>query len=337
MNSQSLRTALAAGLVGLATLVGGVVADAAPMPMPTPAPMSMQPGVGIPGVIPLRHSLLPTRTAAVAPRAAASGIDTTPPVLTGFSVGSTVDASLAFAQLPITLKGTDDYSGISVFYIYAQGPNGQWISTAYAPGFQVRKASSMAAFNFTSQYPSGTWVVQEVDVYDNAGNITYYDHAALAALGNAQFTVLNTFAPALDTSPPAMVSGVILTPTISLSSFAKGSASNPPVAGMQVDIVDTGTPRVSGVQWAQAYFCDVTALHCFSTYQQETLAGNASKSARTSGWLYAPYLAPGDYYLYYMVTVDFQGNYQFLTSQRFGGETDFSTLLPGGQVITLTP
>lgn len=43
---------------------------------------------------------------------AEGALDTTPPVLTALTVGAKVNASLAKAQLPITLKITDDLSGV---------------------------------------------------------------------------------------------------------------------------------------------------------------------------------------------------------------------------------
>ena len=49
-----------------------------------------------------------------------------------------------------------------------------------------------------------------------------------------------------------------------------------------------------------------------------------------------PYVVPGLYYLYQLLALDFAGNVRPLTGSEFGGETDFSALLPDGHTITLT-
>jgi hypothetical protein len=326
MHHPSFRAALAVALVSLGTALS---AHATSMPA----------GGFAPGAVPPRLGLDPHRASA-SPRAAAiradGALDTTAPVLTGFSAGASVDAALAFAQLRINLQGTDDLSGINAIYVYAQGPSGQWIGIGYYGGYQAKKVAGATAFNFNVNYQPGTWTIQEVDVYDNAGNVSSYFTADLAAMGNTTFTVSNRLASQLDTAPPTFTSASILTPSISLSSHAKGT-SNYPVAGMQVALTDTGTPRTSGVQYAQAYFCLADLSACFSMYMQDGVVGAASVSFKMAGQLYSPYLTAGDYTLYYLYGVDWQGNATYQTNQFFGGDTDFSTLLPGGQVITLTP
>lgn len=66
-----------------------------------------------------------------------------------------------------------------------------------------------------------------------------------SALGNTTFTVVNP--GAYDAVAPTFASGQVLTPTVSLSAIARGTANQAPFIGVRVVAADAGSTAVAGV------------------------------------------------------------------------------------------
>lgn len=264
-------------------------------------------------------------------------IDSTPPALTLFNAGTTLNLAKAAAPFQITIKGTDDLSGLKSVNWDATGPSGQVISGSIDTAFPAASYSGKGGFAGVSQFlEPGTWTVTHVYGYDWAANFFSLDAAGAAALGNTSFTVSNS--GGYDLVKPTLTSGKLITPSKSLSVVAKGTASEDPLIGLKVTVADTGNTAVSGIQSASAILCQLAdpgkciypvGLTSATGLTSTTLTLKSQVSAARGN-------VPGAYTLRAVTVMDHAGNFTTLTSTAFGGTTDFSTLFPA-TVITLTP
>lgn len=268
------------------------------------------------------------------PRAAAvhRGADTKAPKLTMFNAQAQVNANLSFSQLAIDMKATDFDSGIEYVFVYATSPSGQYTGTGYSNGYPAAQVHRTVGMSFNRYSEPGDWTVTEVDVYDAAGNVSSYDAAQLALLGNTVFTVKND-SWARDVSPPVLTTARVLTPDVPLTD---GTNLLSPWIGVSMTAVDTGSPRAAGVNYMAFEFCTLDLQHCFATGWSSTWASQARTVATPGVQLYGGSYPAGTYYLYYTYVVDWAGNAQYLTGSEFGGDTDFSTLFPAGHTMTLS-
>lgn len=265
------------------------------------------------------------------------GSDTTPPVLTAFNAGTALNLGKAAAPFRISIKGTDNLSGIKSVNYSATGPSGQVISGATDTAFPATTYSVLGGFAGVSQFlEPGTWTFTEASAFDWAGNLVNLDEAALAALGNTTFTVSNT--GGYDLVKPALTSGKLITPSVSLSAVAKGTASEDPFAGAQVTVTDAGNTAVAGVQSAVAIFCQLAdPSKCIVLTGSTTATGVGSVTLKLKSQVSAARgNVVGAHTLQSVTVRDHAGNFSTLTSTLFGGTTDFSTLFPA-TVITLKP
>jgi hypothetical protein len=182
----------------------------------------------------------------------------------------------------------------------------------------------------------GAWTIVHARLEDLAGNPRKVDAAALAALGNTAFTVVNpgTF----DNVAPTLVSGQLLTASVSLTGTAKGT-TQAPFVGLKLSVADTGATGVAGIATVHAAFCLADESRCLDVIQSTPLGGSAVSATVTIGRQVAGALgdAPGEYLLYEVVLIDHAGNARELLSTAFGGATDFSVLFTGGTSILLKP
>ena len=155
----------------------------------------------------------------------------------------------------------------------------------------------------------------------------------LAALGNNVVTITNRFG--VDAVPPTLVSGKILTPTVSLSAFQPGT-SIPLYAGVQVKTKDSGDTIVSGLRYVSADFCMLDSSACFRVQTYPNAAGSPQGTYQMGSQPANWWPSPGDYHLNYVYLEDLAGNTTYLTSTEFGGTTNFKKLFPS-VVITLEP
>jgi hypothetical protein len=271
-------------------------------------------------------------------------IDTTPPVLAAFNAGTSVDARLANSGVPIGLTLTDDLSGVAYVYVEAHGPHGQVIEVQRTFDYADRKARATLGLMLSSAAEPGDWQVTYLYAYDLAGNGLSLGQSALAALGNTHFTVSND---AFDAIPPRLVRGRILTPSFSISKYAKGVPRGGPLEspGVGIKVTDDGGPGSAGVRSATMNFCMPDEYGDCYDYDFMLMADNASGlpgDATTdlvlgadADYFYST-PTPGTYALESLVLTDFAGNTRTYTSTDFGGDTDFSKYFPTTTIV-VTP
>jgi len=258
------------------------------------------------------------------------------PTLTAFHADASVNAALSGAQLKVTLSATGASAGITEVSIYAVSPNGQRATYAGpSVGFPSNDVTTTVGLTFGVYSQPGTWTITQVVLYDDAGNYTVYDHDQVAALGDASFTVTNANPRALDLTPPTLVGGRILTPTVKLT---PGANPIDTWAGVQVKLTDAGNPASSGFDWADTVFCTLDRAHCIWLGWGPSVLGQSGATPRMGTNLanLGGSVVPGTYWLDAVMLHDIAGNATTLTSRMFGGSTDFSTYFPAGQSFVVT-
>lgn len=277
----------------------------------------------------LHRPALPTAEAAA---------DTTPPTLTLFDAGTTWSMNRGAAPLSVAVKATDDLSGLSHILIEAVGPGGQSLFALGAFDYPVLSVSRRVPMNtlFAGRLlQPGAWSIVRVRLVDVAGRPRKLEGAALAALGNTAFSVVNP--GSYDDVAPTLVSGQVLTAAVSLSATAKGT-SQAAFVGMKLGVADTGASAVAGIATVHAAFCLADESRCIDILQATPLGGAPTSATVTIGRQVAAALGdqPGDYVLYEVILVDHAGNARTLLNTAFGGSTDFSALMVN-TTIKLTP
>lgn len=284
-----------------------------------------------------RHAYLARLAERQLSASAQGGSDVTPPALTDFNANKTLNLNKAAAPFRIAIKGTDDLSGIKSVGFSATGPSGQVLTGAIDTAFPAPSYSGKAGFDGVSQFlEPGIWTITEAFSFDWAGNLLNLDAAALAALGNTVFKVQNS--GGYDLVKPALTSGKVITPSVSLSSVAKGTAAEHPFVGSKVTLTDAGNTAVAGVKGASTVFCQLAdTSKCLYLTGYTTATGVTSIELKLKAQVSASSgNVPGDYTLQSVTVQDYAGNYVVLTSTLFGGTTDFSTLFTD-TVIKLKP
>lgn len=265
-------------------------------------------------------------------RAQASPTDTdvTPPVLTKFSLAAAAQAG-GFITGNVAL--TDDLSGISDFYAYGYGPNGQFVSVSLYENYPGKKESGTVSGSTNVYTQAGDYLFDYAYAYDAAGNYSSYDAAALAALGNNVVSISNS--AGVDVQPPTLLGGKILTAKVSLSAFQPGTTL-PAYAGVEVRSKDTGDTLVSGIRYASAAFCLLDGSSCFYLNANPRAAGKTASVFQLGSQPVYYGVATGEFHLRDLYLSDMANNSTSLTSTEFGGSTDFKLLFPS-VVITLKP
>lgn len=272
-----------------------------------------------------------------AARIDALSTDNTGPVLTAFNSAATLDVGKAASPFSVVVKATDDLSGVQALYFYATGPSGQIAYVYAAQGYPATSVNLAGGLNNVNRMlEPGVWRFIYGYGTDVAGNYSYFDEAALDALGNTTFTVVNK--SGYDLTKPALTSGKLLTTTVSLASRQPGTADQDRYVGTSLTATDAGNSALAGVRQAYADFCQIAdPTRCIHLYGYVYATGKASVSLAVGAQVSAARgNAPGDYELHSVYLYDYAGNYAHLQSQKFGGTTDFSALFPA-TVIKLKP
>lgn len=299
---------------------------------------------------------------AMVPHAGAAGLDTKAPTVTSFKLSGAVNASASQSFVTVNFKAKDDLSGVYDYAITLESPNKRTmirqeglnpdLSTSFSTAVQVgyiryENIEFSEVFNRWSE--PGVWSITELMVRDVAGNARVYDKAALAALGNTEFTVTNTSA---DLAAPVLSNGVIETPTLSLSVQPAGTkAGTLPFARMSVTLQDSGTPTASGVDTYSFYFCklpfDPATQQCADAFGVLGITGKpivATATVKANGMLEranAPVMrtpvSTGVYHLCSIDVADIAGNHGTYHATLCGGADELSALFPGGTTVTVNP
>jgi hypothetical protein len=323
MNFMPKKQALACVVLALAGVAGAQASEIAPMAAPSAQMTPAQRAAYL-------HAVTASRTPG-AHATAGSKVDVTPPTLTSFNVLPPADAAAPLAQLQIQLKAADDLSGVSYAYVQMLGPHDQWVYASSAPdGIPGKTFSQRLATSLNAYLEPGTWQVNWIGVGDAAGNFSGYDVSALASLGNVQFTIANSKPKAVDYTPGAVTQGTVVTPVVSASAYLKGTT-----APAMIEADFTSADAGSGVQSVYSSWCLADASSCFGMSAYDAVRGDLKKTLRPTA--YASWIPPGDYLLQFLEVEDQAGNWTSYYGTDFGGDTDFSTLMPGGHTITVTP
>lgn len=218
------------------------------------------------------------------------------------------------------------------------GPSGQAFGYSESINYADTAWNSELPIAPGPQAETGNWTIDYAWAYDMRGNWVEYDAASLAALGN---TVLRVNNRTYDAQTPTLISAEILTPTVTLS-------KNPPGMPYQfgddfklrATLADTAEGSIpAGPNYVHFYFCLWEADSCnagFSVQDSPAVWGEAQKTY-TLGTRLTPGWATGTYTLYQVYVQDNAGNWQYYTDINRGGETDFSTFLPGGTSFDVLP
>jgi hypothetical protein len=271
-------------------------------------------------------------TAKRASHAAPASADTTSPVLRAFQAGTSVDLGVSTSQLSVDLSISDDLSGLDSFSFYVRKPSGaseqMGMFGAGAINFRERVPLPLSPFA-----EPGTWEITGITGQDRAGNHFYVDGLALATMGNVRFTVINK---ATDAKPPKLISGKVLTPTVSRSAPAPGTSLPYNEARAQATVLDAGNRVISGIASSALVYCLADGSNCIYLGNFPRGAyGEAKRTIQVSSSVW-PSDAIGTYHLARVILTDNAGNERIYVDTAFGGDTDFSALF-SSLTIDVTP
>lgn len=255
--------------------------------------------------------------------------------MTVFDSAPEVDVTSGTAELVASFTATDDLSGVSHGYGHAIGPSGQVVGIQFYEAFPRKKFSgTMVSGPLPALLEPGEYQFDFAYVHDVLHNSGRYEGAALAALGNTRFVVKNR--GGYDAKPPTLVTGKVLTSTLSASGHQKGTANEVPRLGISLDATDSGNSAIAGVLSSQAEFCMTDESNCLFLAAEDTgQPRRASISLRLGNYL-DPDTPVGDYHLRTVYLVDYAGNETKLVGTEFGGTTDFGAYFPS-TIITIKP
>jgi len=262
---------------------------------------------------------------------AAEGLDTTPPVLTKFSVPAQVRAGEAIG---VRYVASDDRSGVAYLYAYIAAVKNP-LRFGFAQDLRTYPAQTVhgvAGMRGDPYAPSDTYTVQGVYLTDAAGNYRAYVGSELQALGNTAVTVHNPLGD--DNSAPTLVKGRVLTPVVSLSAMQDGTGK-PMWAGVEMDVADDDE-GVTGPALAYTTFCKTDGVTCLN-FSASVSNPRRRKATIMMGKQLGPADAStGEYKLRSVRIYDWAQNERFLQSKEFGGSTDFSPYFPS-TTLTVVP
>jgi hypothetical protein len=270
-------------------------------------------------------------TAAKVKSMSGSKLDVTPPVLTSFHVTPPADTSAPLAQIRIDVQASDNLSGVTYLMLTIAGPHGQEMFVGASPGLPAKQTTQSLALDVSAYTEPGVWTVMYATVSDAAGNYQDYYDPQIGQIGDASFTLVNSHAKLADYTSPVVTQGVVVTPTLSASGTLKGT-NEPLIAAIDMTVKDgnAGVANVSGT-WCLADMSSCLYMNGGYDY----LRGDTKKTLRLwSGIGGAP---AGDYLPYQVFVSDHAYNYTTYQGADFGGTSDFSTLMPAGDKITVTP
>lgn len=270
---------------------------------------------------------------------AGSSLDVNGPVLTGFNAQTTLDLDKPATPFKVIIKATDDLSGVTSATFYAFGPRGgegQQVSVVGAVGYPLKSLSVAGGIgNLNRMLEPGRWKFAWGYGYDAAGNYSYFDEAMLDALGNTVFTIVNS--DGHDIAAPTLVSGDIMTATVSLSSVVPGTTTRLPYVKIKVNAADTGNSALAGVRQVVATFCKLGAPTACVNAAGATFARGQAKASLYVGTELTAGAATGTYELKDLLVYDHADNLSDYHATAFGGTTDFGFYFPGGTSITIKP
>jgi hypothetical protein len=236
--------------------------------------------------------------------------DIRPATLKSVKVGKQVKADIKNAQAVVSLLVADNLTGVSEVSVILVSPSGnQYASGSWYADFETTREELQIGVDMSNASENGLWRVHSVTVADANRNATYYDEAALGAMGWTSFTVSG--ASGDFEGVDVHTGGVNLTPTVSVSTPPRGMLPGASArVGVQLNLVDAGS---SGVSTASMQFCrEGTYWDCFSMSGSTSVRGKLNLALTLGGEAYSG-LVPGNYVPYSLSLQDHAGNYRYLS------------------------
>lgn len=220
--------------------------------------------------------------------------DIRPAQLRRVGVNGKVDASRKFAQAVVSLTATDNLSGVNYITVTLIGPSGQTAYTTWYNPFASKRAEVELAVDMADATENGTWRIYSVNVRDSNDYGTYYDEAALAAMGGrTTFTVVGAVGD--QTAPTVQAGGVNLTPTVSRATPPGGMLPGAEArVGVQLNLADTGAAGVrsasltyclNGDYWSDCFYVQASNYVRGKSTLALTLGGHVSTQQTTGTYL----------------------------------------------------
>ena len=264
-------------------------------------------------------------------------IDRVPPTLTGLTLRTSGDAASNGSQIVVRVRATDDLSGVMDAWVELAGPNGELVDTPATEGLPARNFDESSAIDLREFTAPGTWSVLAVHIEDSQGNTTVLGPDLIKVVGDTTVEVSSRHPERVDLVAPTVEKAKVLTPSVSLSAHRKGTNQGSALAGAEFTVHDIANPGGSGVAGVFALWCLKDGVTCFYTSSSQDVGGKASLNLRAVGTPAYSTNVPGVYLLQTVSVHDQAGNFGEYVGLEFGGTTDFSTWMPEGHAITLTP
>lgn len=278
-------------------------------------------------------------------QATTSDPDTTPPKLTSFSLETTdVNVRQQAAQVLMKFGASDGGVGVQWVRVTLQAPSGRIAYADYWLAGGPRTAEATMPWRPTSGAEAGVWRILSVEVYDALNNMRSYNANALKRMGSATNVRVRNVMQS-DQEPPQLVQGTILTPTLSQSDLylpgSSGSANKPLRVRMHVTDPAGANGKSSGVSGGSVWFCGrATNGWLYASLNTPPAFGTTDYQGEfvdVSWTWYWSWYGPVDTYDVGRVTLtDSAGRTRSYDGPCYGGDTDFSTMFPGGTTVTMT-
>jgi hypothetical protein len=269
-------------------------------------------------------------------------LDGTPPILHHVRTSGSVNAQALNQFVTVTIKVTDDLSGVASYLIEYRSPSGMHhvsrLKQTGEPRLNLTSTLTVGSSPFSDPpfmkfAEPGTWVADKLMAMDVAGNSVTYSEAQLRGYGDVSFFVTNN--GPFDIVPPQLASGVIDTPNIRLSKAPPGTPrGTPPFVNAELSITDSGNGIVSGSYAGNMKFC---LPGCSDSFIMSGIVNRTGLVANTLtvGTQLRHGQTPGNYQIDTLELIDVAGSHQTLTSNVFGGGTDFNNYFPEGVHVFL--
>jgi probable HAF family extracellular repeat protein len=259
--------------------------------------------------------------------------DTTPPTLIGLTFPTSVDLSQGSNTITFGVSATDDLSGANYAVIQLARPiveqftNGSTTATNLQvpyPG-SLSTGQSTQAFTLSPNTASGTYTIQNVILYDNAGNTHTYTTQQLQALGaSTSFSVTNGTS---DTTAPTLT-GLTFPTSVDLShgsnTITFGVSATDDLSGANYAVIQLARPIVE----------QFTNGSTTATNLQVPYPGSLSTGQSTQTFTLSPNTASGTYTIQNVILYDNAGNTHTYTTQQLqalGAPTSFTVTDNTGQ------
>jgi len=259
-------------------------------------------------------------------------LDIEPPKVVSFAAGTLVDLQKPQKDtLPVTFSLTDNLVGVERIELRAQSASGfQEASGSKSVSLPTRRLDVSVPLSFWGDADEGEWQVVSASLYDANDNVTFLDAAALSALGNTRFTVVNRSRS--DTVAPTVTGGQVLTPSLSRTVAPRGEyPSHMARAAVELRVLDTGVSRVSGVHSVDITYCEDVFFNCIYLQGAVLNPGKGNAKIAAAGTIYRSE-AVGRYRIESVSVRDTEGN----SRGYYAGDTDFDALFGADSSITIT-